>query len=235
MRTANWSGVRERTVALYARQGSRGGAGTVLPPVLTEAQVREAEEQFGVVFPHDCRQYLLRVSAGGRVRTLRVDQRGWRWSGDQPADRANLHLPFPDHDTALAASDDLCLREPQVGDYASAAAHRADHDAWEEAADAAEDARTFGAVPLRDDGCGFSTLLVVSGPMRGSMWFDGRATCDRLNPLLDDDGQPATFGEWYLDWLTREEALTAPKRRRAARERLQAGTDVPIWLRWFDS
>ncbi|MCG7527376.1 hypothetical protein MHW47_23435 [Streptomyces sp. OfavH-34-F] len=70
--------------------------------------------------------------------------------------------------------------------------------------------------------------------MRGTMWFDGRATCDRLNPLLNDDGQPATFGEWYLDWLTREETLTTPELRRAANDRWSAGTDAPIWRRWFD-
>ncbi|WP_330290418.1 SMI1/KNR4 family protein [Streptomyces sp. NBC_00576] len=235
MQTVNWSDVRERTVALYARQGSRAGAGVVLPPVLSETQVCQAEEQFGVVFPDDYRQYLLRVSAGGRVRTLRVDQSGWRWDGDRSEDRANLHVPFPDHETALAASEDIWLMEPQEGDYASAAAYQADHDAWRETADAAEYARTSGAVSLCDDGCGFYTLLVVSGPMRGAMWFDGRATCDRLNPLLNDDGQPATFGEWYLDWLTREEPLTTPELRRAASDRWHAGTDVPICLRWFDS
>ncbi|MFD4878193.1 SMI1/KNR4 family protein [Streptomyces sp. NPDC058420] len=233
MQTVNWSHVRKRTAALYARRGS--GAGSVLPAVLSEAQVREAEEQLGVVFPDDYRQYLLCVSAGGRVRTLRVDQRGWHWDGDQPSDRANLHVPFPDHDTALAASEALWETEPQVGDYASAAAYQADHDVWTESADAAEEARTSGTAPLCDDGCGFYTLLVVSGPMRGTMWFDGRATCDRLNPLLNDAGQPATFAEWYLDWLTHEEPLTTPELRRAAHERWHAGRDVPICLRWFDS
>ena len=158
-----------------------------------------------MVFPDDYRQYLLHVSAGGRVRTSQVDQGRWHWDGDRITDRATPHVPFPDHDTALAASEDLWLTEPQLGDYTSAEAYRADHDAWSEsadAADAAECARTSGTVPLSDDGCGFHTLLVVSGPMRGAVWFDGRASCDRLNPLLNDDGQPATFAEWYLDWLT---------------------------------
>lgn len=67
------------------------------------------------------------------------------------------------------------------------------------------------------------------------MWFDGRATCDRLNPLLNDGGQPATFAEWYLDWLNREEPLTTSELRREASARWHAGTDVPIWLRRFDS
>ncbi|MCG7527377.1 SMI1/KNR4 family protein [Streptomyces sp. OfavH-34-F] len=112
MQTVNWDGVRKRTVALYTRQGARGGRDAVLPPTLSEAQVRRAEEQFGVVFPDDYRQYLLRVSAGGRVRTLQADQRGWHWDGDQPAD---LHVPFPDHDTALAMSEDIWLTEPREG------------------------------------------------------------------------------------------------------------------------
>ncbi|WP_051055491.1 MULTISPECIES: hypothetical protein [Kitasatospora] len=93
--------------------------------------------------------------------------------------------------------------------------------------DAADDARDTGAVFLLEHGCGFSTLLVVSGPMRGTMWFDGRATCDRLNPLLNDDRRPATFAEWYLDWLAHEESMTTPEQRRA-----DAGR--PIWFRWFD-
>ncbi|MFJ4858381.1 hypothetical protein [Streptomyces sp. NPDC088730] len=71
--------------------------------------------------------------------------------------------------------------------------------------------------------------------MRGVVWFDARATCDRLDPLLNDDGQPAAFGEWYLDRLTREESLTTRELRRAASERWQAGTDVPIRLRRFGS
>jgi hypothetical protein len=112
---------------------------------VTPAQVRQAEDQFGVMFD-DYRQYLLRVSADGRVRTLRFDRAGCRWDGDRRTDHTKLHIPFPDHDTALAASEDLWLNEPQQGDYVSAPAYQVDHDAWREAADAAEDARTSGAV-----------------------------------------------------------------------------------------
>ncbi len=235
MRAVDWDEVRERTIALYARRGTDAGRYGGLPPVLSEAQVRQAEEQFGVAFPDDYRRYLLHVSAGGRVRTLSFDGSGWGWDGARHGEHANLHLPFPDHDTALAASEDLWETEPKREDYASAAAYQADHDAWQEAADAAEDARTHGAVLLCDDGCGFSTLLVVSGPMRGTMWFDGRATCDRLNPLLNDARRPASFAEWYLDWLAHEEPLGTPEQRRAAFQNWHAGTDTPIWLRWFDS
>ncbi len=52
---------------------------------------------------------------------------------------------------------------------------------------------------LQEHGCGFSTLLAVTGPLAGTVWWDGRSTCDLIVPLsLDHAGsaRPATFGEW---------------------------------------
>lgn len=235
MQPVDWDEVRDRTVALYARPGAGPGRQSDLPEVLTETQVREVEEQFGVLLPDDYRRYLLHVSAGGRVRTLRFDGARWGWDGARYADHAKLHVPFPDQDTALTASEDVWESAPKREDYISDTAYEADHRAWREAADAAEEARAAGAVFLCDDGCGFYTLLVVSGPLRGTMWFDGRATCDRINPLLNDDRRPATFAEWYLDWLVHEESLTTPDQRRAAYQSWGAGVDTPVWYRWFDS
>ncbi|MYT24409.1 hypothetical protein GTW69_29685 [Streptomyces sp. SID7760] len=234
MQAVDWDEVRDRTVALYARQGVGVGRQGALPGVLSEIQVRQAEDQFGVAFPDDYRQYLLNVSAGGRVRRLWFDGARWDWAGAQYGDHAKLHVPFPDHDIALATSDDVWESAPKRADYVSDTAYQADHDAWVDAAHAAEAARATGAVFLCDDGCGFYTLLVVSGPMRGTMWFDGRATCDRLNPLLNDDRQAATFAEWYLDWLAHEESLTTTEQRRAAYQRWDSGEGTPIWFRWFD-
>lgn len=233
MQAVNWDEVRDRTVALYARHGT--GLGRHLPAVLSETQVRQAEEQFGVEFPEDYRQYLLRVSAGGRVRRLQFNGSRWDWDDARYGDHEKLHVPFPDHDTALAASEDAWDNQPKRENYTSDAVYQADHDAWQEAAYAIEAARATGAVFLCDDGCGFYTLLVVSGPMRGTMWFDGRATCDRLNPLLNDDRQAATFAEWYLDWLAHEETPTTPEQCRTTHQNRHAGVGTPIWYRWFDS
>ncbi|MEU9400966.1 SMI1/KNR4 family protein [Streptomyces sp. NPDC048242] len=234
MHAVNWDEVRDRTAALYTRQGT-GLGGQELPEALSEVQVRQAEERFGVEFPDDYRQYLLRVSAGGRVRRLRSDGARWDWEGAGFWDHEKLYVPFPDQDVALAASEDAWERQPKREDHPSDAAYQVQYDAWQEAADELEAARVTGAVFLHDDGCGFATLLVVSGPMRGTMWFDGRATSDRLNPLLNDDRRPATFAEWYLDWLTHEESLTTPEQRRAAYANRHAGVGTPIWYRWFAS
>ncbi|MFF7452972.1 SMI1/KNR4 family protein [Kitasatospora sp. NPDC008115] len=232
MRSVDWDEVRERTIALYARRGAGSGP----PDALSEKQVRDAEAQFGVVFPDDYRQYLLRVSAGGgRMRTLRFDGSRWDWNGALPSAHTRMHVDFPDHDTAQAASDEVWDRQPQPGDYASDAAYQADHFVWREAADASEEDRATGVVCLTDDGCGFQTLLVVSGPMRGAMWFDGRAVTESLNPLLNDDGQAATFAEWYLDWLAHAEVITTREQYLAAHTNWDAGARKPIWFRWFGS
>lgn len=226
----NWDEVRDRTVALFARSGE------ALPEVLSETQVRQAEEQFGIEFPEDYRQYLLRVSAGGRVRKLRSDGSRWDWEGARYRDHDKLHVPFPDHDSALAASEHAWESKPERKDHPSDAAYRNAHDAWQETVYATEAARVTGVVFLHDDGCGFYTLLVVSGPMRGTMWFDGRASSERLNALLNDDRRAATFAEWYLDWLAHEESWTTSAQRQAAFRSWDAGTaKPPIWFRWFDS
>ncbi|MEV7975013.1 hypothetical protein [Streptomyces sp. NPDC086519] len=58
-----------------------------------------------------------------------------------------------------------------------------------------QERKTSGAVFIQDNGCGFSTLLVVTGPHRGTMWFDGRATCDQILPL-NLEGRPVSFTDW---------------------------------------
>ncbi|MEH0532679.1 hypothetical protein QBA75_39190 [Streptomyces stelliscabiei] len=52
---------------------------------------------------------------------------------------------------------------------------------------------------MQEHGCGFSTLLAVTGPLAGTVWWDGRATCDRIVPLSPDHlggARPVRFAEW---------------------------------------
>ncbi|MFD7584558.1 SMI1/KNR4 family protein [Kitasatospora sp. NPDC059811] len=234
MRSIDWDDVRGRVRAVREER-AWSGAGAELAAPLAEIQVVEAERQFGITFPADYREFLLRVSAGGRwPKELRQGPHGWHWAGDADTQLERLHVPFPDHDTALAASDEVwekCVREEDYADPADFAAAR---DARNEAVEAAERDRVTGGVFLAGHGHNFSTLLIVSGSDRGSMWFDGRPTCDRLNPLLTDAGRPAGFGEWYIDWLEHEEGLTTPELEEAARNQWHRGVGTPIWLRWFD-
>ncbi|EFE77860.1 predicted protein [Streptomyces filamentosus NRRL 15998] len=47
--------------------------------------------------------------------------------------------------------------------------------------------------------CGFATPRALTGPLAGTVWWDGRATCDLIVPLSLDHaggGRPAAFCEW---------------------------------------
>ncbi|MEU3723564.1 SMI1/KNR4 family protein [Streptomyces sp. NPDC031705] len=170
-----------------------------LRPPLTEAEVADAERELGVRFPAEYRAYLrdTGIDAGG-YRVVRTDA-GWRWPGDDRLRRDLLTEPFPHPDSYARADAELCAREPDEADFPDLASYLAAWAAWDAECEEFEDRRTAGALCLQEHGCGFSTLLAVSGPLAGTMWWDGRASCDLIVPLSLDHagaGRPATFGEW---------------------------------------
>ncbi|MBC9718829.1 SMI1/KNR4 family protein [Streptomyces sp. TRM66268-LWL] len=140
------------------------------------------------------------MSAGGTVCELRRTDDGWWWAGDNEYGRRDLlHLPFPHPDDYAAAEDELGLREPRMEDYADESAYDRAWKAWDDEYGELQDRKTAGAVIAQEHGCGFSTLLALTGPLAGTMWWDGRATCDRILPLSLEHGsgaRPVTFDEW---------------------------------------
>ena len=66
-----------------------------------------------------------------------------------------------------------------------------------------------GTLPLLDLGCGDLLILVLNGPERGTVWFDGRANWSGIFPLTHTQHtQPPppeqsrlTFLEFYSAWL----------------------------------
>ncbi|MFG2816594.1 SMI1/KNR4 family protein [Streptomyces sp. NPDC048410] len=162
---------------------------------LTEAEVAEAERELGVSFPEDYRAYLREVSAGGALLRLERTSRGWWWAGNDEGRRELLGTAFPHPDSYAEAESELLAREPQ----AEACENDEARSAWDDEADRFEDLKTAGAIVIQEHGCGFSTLLALTGPLSGTVWWDGRATCDRIVPLsLDhpDGARPVHFGEW---------------------------------------
>ncbi|WP_235033034.1 SMI1/KNR4 family protein [Streptomyces sp. WAC05374] len=176
------------------------------PAPLSEAEICEAEAELGIAFPQAYREYLLRPSAGGAVNRLRRTAAGWGWHGDSSTNYDLLTLAFPHPDSYRADEEELDAREPLEDDYPDRDAYQEAWNQWDAEYEVFQERKTSGAVFIQENGCGFSTLLVVTGPHRGTMWFDGRATCDRILPL-NLNGRPVSFTDWLgrnsmdlLDW-----------------------------------
>lgn len=164
-------------------------------PPLSEEEVCEAEAELGITFPEEYRNYLLRVSAGGAVRRLRRSAAGWGWHGDSHTNYDLLTTAFPHPDSYRSYEDELDGREPMQENFPGHDAYQEAQKSWDAEYEVFQERKTSGAVFIQENGCGFSTLLVVTGPHRGTMWFDGRATCDQILPL-NLDGRAASFTDW---------------------------------------
>lgn len=168
----------------------------VAHPPLSPAEVHEAEEQLGITFPAEYRDHLIRVSAGGRrIRRLYRGRTGWGWEGDHDTNYGLLTTPFPHPDSYRRYEDELDDREPQESDYPDDGAYRTAWASWDDEYGVLQERKTAGAVYIQEGGCGFNTLLVVTGPHRGTMWYDERATSDLIRPLRLA-GQPMSFADW---------------------------------------
>lgn len=171
------------------------------PTPLTEAELAMAEQELGVSFPAAYRAHLQEAKPAKRVFPPRRTERGWDWDAGRGTPAELLALPFPHPDSYVSATAELDAREPLLEEFADERAYADAWQAWDQEYEVFQDHKTAGAVVLQEHGCGFYTLLAVTGPLAGTVWWDGRATCDLIVPLsLDHAGsaRPATFSEWLL-------------------------------------
>ncbi|WP_228049362.1 SMI1/KNR4 family protein [Streptomyces justiciae] len=170
-----------------------------IPPPLTEAEVADAERELGVAFPAEYCAYLRGVSAGGAVSRLALTERGWAWENNEALAPESLALPFPHPDSYAAEDYALVDREPRAEDFADQHAYADAWRNWDEECGAFEDRKTAGAIVAQEHGCGFATFLALTGPLAGTLWWDGRATCGLIVPLSLDrlpGTPPITFAAW---------------------------------------
>ena len=58
-----------------------------------------------------------------------------------------------------------------------------------------------GAIPIAHLGCAIWLLLIVTGPERGTIWLDDRASDGGIRPAQLAGRNRLTFDEVYSDWL----------------------------------
>lgn len=190
MTAVDWSGIRERVLALnglphFAPRSRRGDPRFWLDPVLSQAELAEAHAQLGVELPEEYQGFLLEVGSGacglgmGMALLPLVKEDGrwyWQWEdrGIEVSDLAVIGEVFP------------ATSPPTAYDF---------DPYW-----------TQGTLHLNDCGCALWDLLVVTGPERGYMWSDNRSDGLPLVPLRLPGRERVTFYDWFLAWLHRMEA-----------------------------
>ncbi|MFI8503537.1 SMI1/KNR4 family protein [Streptomyces sp. NPDC085524] len=218
MSADTWVRVRERVLRLAEHPradkvfGARGH-GFRLGPVMGEEQIRALEADLGVGLPEQYRSFLLRVGGGGAgpyygLMTSVLGEGGWQWLGiglrcaAQPTTAEFAGRPFVAEvlQRELAA---LETREPAQEAFADDDEFRRAYAAWDARYGELDDAREAGAVFLSEQGCGFTSVMVMAGPHRGAIWDDRRPVDGGIVPTGH------YFAYWYRSWLERTEQQLA--------------------------
>ncbi|MEU4119040.1 SMI1/KNR4 family protein [Kitasatospora sp. NPDC028055] len=215
----DWSGVRERVIAVEEAERRACGLGSVeypvFEPVLTPAEIAEVEAQYGVVLPDEYRTFLAEVGAGGpgpalRLTSLRRIDGKWGWLWDIAGHHWLLDpsAPFvetedwPDQQMATlrAAGHEPATRD-EDDDYLD--------DYYKVFGDAGDEVwhleRGRGAILISDNGCGMTGWLIIVGPHRGELRDRDCANNPPYEPYVDAKGNRHTFRTWYLEWLEQRE------------------------------
>jgi hypothetical protein len=181
-----------------------------LAPPLSAAQVATWEHDHGVQLPPEYRTFITKLGNGGAGPFYGLFPLGlWDGAGGplEPWDDAvgDLRAAFPHREEWNLPASRLEPPDSFEDD--------ASETAWHDALDGGYCARSLldGAFYLCHHGCALRTVLVVTGPERGTVWLDGRADESGILPHTDGNGRHLSFGEWYRGWLERSLRDVAPR------------------------
>jgi SMI1 / KNR4 family (SUKH-1) len=170
-------------------------------PPLSEAVVAEFERAHGIHLPSDYRGFLTSIGNGGAGPFYGVfplgkidDHFALRDWGEEDIGVLSKAFPFEEHWNDLSAKPDDDL------------VHRDEAEYWKqmEAFERVYWSPTLvnGALPICHQGCALRIVLVVTGEQAGYLWDDRRSEYGGIKPISLADGSPATFSDWYNEWLT---------------------------------
>ena len=165
----------------------------ILNPCLSKKEVAQFEAEHNIQLPTDYRAFLLQVGNGGagpNYGMYRLD----KCLDQLGVVRANAHpeRPFP-HTKRWSAWYQLQCEQER-------------HD--------------YGLIVLSDEGCGMTSVLIVSGAEKGHVWKDDRANNGEIFPLCLDTKPNAesfygtskkdrlSFLDWYEHWLNKSLAFS---------------------------
>ncbi|MCW3839475.1 SMI1/KNR4 family protein [Micromonospora yasonensis] len=209
MQPINWHEIRERVLRMTpsVEQMWRD-----LEPTLTSGELDDLQQQIGAELPNDYQQFLLHVGRGGPGPSYGITPVGkvegrWAWRGEGYEHRpVNLADPFPLRTSDWRVQAELEAAYPDWFAFATQANYEAAVQTWHDRHDSIvfDPRRTYGAIPICEEGCGLRALLIVTGPERGHIWLDHRADGRGLTPAWLPHHPRITFAQWYRDWIERQ-------------------------------
>lgn len=167
-------------------------------PLSIEA-LNSFEEQFEIQLPQDYKLFLSEIGNGGAGPFYGIHPLQRDLGQFNPKNKFEfLKFDFPHSECwnwsekIFSTFDELRASEEEViGDFF-------DEVFWEQYC---KDELTYGSIYIAEYGCALRFLLIVTGNERGKIWFDQRADCNGINPIIDKQGNKLDFSDWYVEWL----------------------------------
>jgi hypothetical protein len=209
---ASWEAkrVRARLQRLARRSAAArvfgfSGHGFKLNPTLSETEVPAIEDFWKFRLPADYRTFITEATDGGPGPGYGLFPFGRHGETAYESETWHMGIGDPSRDFPHHAPWNLSPAELTPPPEAS------DVELHQWFADF--DARYFdtalinGTIPIGHMGCAIWVRLVVTGIHAGEVWLDDRSSDQGIYP-----DEPASFSDWYLQWLA--EAETASRRFR---------------------
>ncbi len=176
-----------------------------LPAPLRHDQLLAIQDQYGFTVPDDYRAFVTTTGNGGPGPGYGLwplglwdptDRHLEAWADGRWTDQPGRQFP---HTAPWNLPGELLAEAPPED------APWEELDAYADKADAAnrQPGLTDGAIPIAHLGCAIWLMLIVTGPERGNIWIDDRASDAGIYPATTEQhAQRMTFADLYQDWIT---------------------------------
>jgi hypothetical protein len=199
--------VSDKLLALKAADPHRKAFGAnahgyALSQRATAEEVQAFEAKHGIMLPEDFHAFLTEIGNGGAGPFYGLFPLGMfdgSGAGLEPWEKddgtvGNLSEPFPHRQAWNLPEERFEHSDFDSDEEEQTWVAELDRETW-------NPALMNGAFPICHHGCAYRTYLVVTGPERGNLWFDGRASDQGIVPHSGPGGGRVTFAEWYDAWL----------------------------------
>ena len=170
------------------------------------------EQKYSCKFPEDYKKFITQIGNGGAgpyygVFSIETEDHNHGFcSWEEGCLIGDLSKPFQ-HSQAWNAVDDFwdnLYPDGDISEEEEEQLHEEYEEEYEEFINEVYWSKNVmqGSIPICHQGCAIRNWLVVSGPLKGTIWVDYRSEEGGIAPVLNKKKQPMTFTEWYDDWLT---------------------------------